>query len=112
MANRNPLRNWNDVQLLMATASVAITLGLWNLFAGPDRETAIQRAEEEASARAVEVQAEQAIAAPAVEAAPQQTQDGVLLLGGAAPQTQIVVQASGGRGGGGGGGGATSTRSS
>jgi len=30
-------RNWNDVQLAIATVAVVTTLGLWNLFAQPSK---------------------------------------------------------------------------
>jgi hypothetical protein len=108
--------------MIIATTSMAATLGLWNLFAGPDRAGAIERAEQEAAEKARVELAPTPMpvesVAPAVEAG------GVLLLGGAAPQSQIIVQSGGGGGGGGGrrgggeggggggGGAATSTRSS
>ena len=37
MANKPAPKNWNDVQLTIAAGSMALTLTLWNLFAGPDR---------------------------------------------------------------------------
>ena len=35
----NP-RNWNDVQIAIATTAIVTTLGLWNLFAIPKTATA------------------------------------------------------------------------
>jgi uncharacterized membrane protein YgcG len=118
MAGRPAARSWNDIQMIIATASMAATLGLWNLFAGPDRAAALQRAREEAEEKAKAELA--ATPVPLVGIVPNPTAGGVLLLGGAAPQSQIIVQSGGGggggrRGGGGGGGGggaAASTRSS
>ena len=49
MANKPASRNWNDIQIVIATGSMALTLVFWNLFAGPDRETAIKRAQEQAA---------------------------------------------------------------
>ena len=40
MTNKPAPRNWNDVQTVLATMAMALTLGLWNLFAGPDRALA------------------------------------------------------------------------
>jgi len=35
-------RNWNDVQIAIATGAVVITLGLWNLFAQPAKTVTAQ----------------------------------------------------------------------
>ncbi|MBI5951765.1 MAG: hypothetical protein HY865_08915 [Chloroflexi bacterium] len=117
MANKPAPRNWNDVQLMIATGSMAFTLVFWNLFAGPDRETAIRRAQEQAALPPSQPVQE---TAPAVEPQPSTLQTtGPILLGGSAPQTQVIVKVNrgggggdGGGGGGGGGGGSTSTSSS
>ena len=112
MPNKPAPRNWNDIQLVIATGSMALTLAFWNLFAGPDRESAMKRAQEQA---ALPPSQPTQIAAPVVEAQPSlQTSalpTGPILLGGSAPQTQITVVRGGGGGGGGGSGGG-STRSS
>ncbi len=119
MANKPASRNWNDIQIMIATGSMALTLIFWNLFAGPDRETAVKRAQEQASIPPPQpVQA----AAPMVEVQPtlQSTTlqgNGPILLGGSAPRTQIIIQGGGGGGGdgggaGGGGGAVASTGSS
>jgi uncharacterized membrane protein YgcG len=118
MSNKPASRNWGDIQLVIATGSMALTLALWNMFAGPDREVAMKHSQEKA---AIPPQPVQSVApAPALQAPVIPT--GPILLGGSAPQTTIVVQksrggggdtggASGG-GGGGGGGAVTSTGSS
>jgi hypothetical protein len=114
MANKPTARNWNDVQLILATTSMALSLGLWNLFAGPDREAAVTRAQQEAAqqeAAQPAIPASLVTPTPAISAPPTLQGNTPILLGGSAPQTRIVVQ-SGGKGGGGGGGRATSTRSS
>jgi len=33
----NTKNKWNDVQTVLAATAMTLTLGLWNLFAGPDR---------------------------------------------------------------------------
>jgi hypothetical protein len=35
MSAKPTKRNWNDVQIAVATAAIVTTLGLWNLFASP-----------------------------------------------------------------------------
>lgn len=35
-------RNWNDVQTAIATAAIVTTLGMWNLFARPEKTVAAQ----------------------------------------------------------------------
>ena len=116
MAAKGSGRSWQDIQLMIATSSVAVTLGLWNLLAGPDREASLERAEEQARQEALAADVQATPLAPAIAEAPMPPGETVLLLGGQAPQTRIVVQGGkgggGGRGGGGGGGAATSTRSS
>jgi len=117
MANKPAPRKWNDIQVAIATVSMASTLVFWNMFAGPDRESVEKRTQEQASVPPQPTIA----AAPIVAAQPTPLGDGKILFGGNAPQTQIIVQ-TGGRngggdsaaasGGGGGGGGVTSTGSS
>lgn len=38
-------RNWNDVQTAIATAAIVTTLGMWNLFARPEKTVAAQAQE-------------------------------------------------------------------
>jgi hypothetical protein len=112
MANKPPSRNWNDIQLAIATISMAVTLAFWNMFAGPDRASALQRAQEQAAI----LPPPTIPAMPAELAAPTPPGDGKILFGGSAPQTQIIVHSGGGGGGGNGrgngGGAVTSTKSS
>jgi hypothetical protein len=114
-------RSWFDTQMVIITISMAAVLGLWNLFAGPDREAAAQKAAEEFTNQQNQLtqQTEPVIISPApiaqpvppVAAPPQPGEK--IMLGGSAPQTQIFIQRGGGGGGGSGGGSnTTSTRSS
>jgi uncharacterized membrane protein YgcG len=118
MANKPVSRNWNDIQVVIATVSMAVTLAFWNMFAGPDRASAEKRAQEQAALPPEPIVA----TAPQVVTQPTPLGDGKILFGGTAPQTQIIVHGNGGGGGGnnGGGGGSatgggavvTSTKSS
>ena len=101
MANKSAPRNWNDIQVVIATISMAVTLAFWNLFAGPDRVSALKRAQEQA-----EIPPQPAVTdAPIVVVQPTPLGDGEILFGGNAPQTQVIVRNNGGGGGGGGGNG-------
>jgi len=122
MANKPAPRNWNDIQLAIATGSMALTLAFWNVFAGPDREAAMKRAQEQAALPPPQPTLVTQPVAPVVESQPvpqgAALPSGPILLGGSAPQTQVIVQSGGGGGGGGGsaagggGGAVTSTRTS
>jgi hypothetical protein len=96
--NKPASRKWTDVQLFLATAAMALTLGLWNMFASPDR--AVVKVNIQPTVQPPQPVAEQ----PAV-VAPTPAGPVKILLGGTAPQTQIIVNTGGGNGGGGGGGG-------
>lgn len=104
MANKPAPRNWNDIQVVIATISMALTLVFWNLFAGPDRESALKRAQEQAAIPPPEpLQTTETVVIQ-----PTPLGDGKILFGGSAPQTTVIVQnGGGGNGGGGGGGGGT-----
>jgi hypothetical protein len=104
-----PKRSWFDVQMTIMTVSMASALGLWNLFAGPDRETALRKAAE-AQASQPEPAAAELPPTPEVpvlnaNTAPLPESGEKIILGGVAPQTQVIVQAKRGGGGGGDGGG-------
>jgi hypothetical protein len=117
MANRPAPKKWIDIQVVIATISMASTLVFWNMFAGPDREAAAKRVQEQAASIPPQPTA---TAEPIAEIQPTPLGDGKILFGGNAPQTKIIVQTrnrNGGGGGGGsasggGGGGVTSTGSS
>jgi hypothetical protein len=95
MGNKPASRNWNDIQIVIAAISMALTLGLWNLFAGPDRETALKRAQTQPTQQPTGQSPAPIVAQPG----PTPLGDGVLLLGGSAPQTTVIIQ-GGGNGGG------------
>jgi hypothetical protein len=101
-----PKRSWFDIQMAIMTISMASVLGLWNLFAGPDRETALRKAAEAQASQPEPVDAPPPTPEPIVIAtavAPPQPGEKIL-LGGTEPQTQVIIQNNRGGGGGGGGG--------
>jgi hypothetical protein len=118
-----PKRSWFDIQMTIMTVSMASALGLWNLFASPDREAALRKAVEALAIQPEPVELPPTPEAPVLNAsvAPLPQPGEKIMLGGTAPQTQVIVQAKrkgggdgggGGAGGGGGGGPVTSTSSS
>jgi hypothetical protein len=106
--NKPASRSWGDIQMALAALTMALTLGLWNLFAQPDRVAAEQKAKE-APDLPPATEAASTLAAPA---APTQAGPIKILLGGVAPQTVITVQQPSRGGGGGGGGSVPHTRTS
>ncbi len=108
-------RSWFDVQMAIMTISMASVLGLWNLFAGPDRETALRKAAEAQASQPEPVEAPPTFEPAVVVTTAVPPKPGEkILLGGTEPQTKVIIQNNRGGGGGGGGGGGTvtSTRSS
>jgi hypothetical protein len=106
---QNKARTRTDVQWVISSVSLAVTLGLWGLFTGHEKGTAGVAGQVEMPAALQE----QVIVPQPQTLAPGQ----VLLFGGTAPQPQqpqIVVSQPRHKGGGGGGGGGavTSTGSS
>ena len=102
---QNKSKNWADIQFIISSISVALTLGLWGVFASNQKTGASVTGEV-----VVPTQQPDPVVAPQPQLLPGQK----LLLGGTAPQPpqQIVVTNGGGGGGGKKGGGAASTHSS
>ncbi len=46
MSPKSNHRNWNDIQIAIATTAIVATLGLWNLFATPAKTVTAQAADE------------------------------------------------------------------
>ena len=105
MSPKPTSNKWLDLQLIIAAVAMTSVLTLWNMFAGPDKEKAVEKAA-----------ADQAAQIPTIMPTPivvstMPPLGTTVLFGGEAPKPQVVVQ-SGGSGGGGGGGAVTSTKSS
>jgi hypothetical protein len=112
MSPKSTSNKWADMQLVIATIALTSVLALWNIFAGPDREKAVEKAAEKAAGeQAAKIPTATVMPAPVV--VPTIPPLGyTVLFGGEAPKPQvIVVQNKGGGGGGGGnGGGGTVTQ--
>jgi uncharacterized membrane protein YgcG len=100
---RSKPRNWKDVQLIISSISVALSLGLWSTWASRDKAEAAP-----AAPKATMPTTEAVTATPMPLLLPGQ----ILYLATAGPQTNAPVSSEqkpkrrkGGDGGGGGGGG-------
>jgi hypothetical protein len=119
MPPKSKTNKWVDLQLAIAAISLTSVLMLWNMFAGPDRN----KAEEKAAAdeQAAKIIPTETLAPEPVVVATMPPEGYTILFGGEAPKPQVIVvqnkNGGGGSGGGGGGGGGgasavTSTKSS
>ena len=108
MSTKPNQRNWNDVQLVIVSIALVLTLVLWNNFAGPDRA----RAQDNSTVAAASA------TAPGVALVPTPLPEIKIIFGGNTPGTSSGPVAAvpparksrnggGGSGGGGGGGGGT-----
>lgn len=101
MAPKPNSNKWSDVQLAIAAISMTAVIAFWNMFAGPDKAKADERAAAEQQALLIPTVTPTAF----VEAPmPEITMPPVgytILFGGAAPQPQVIV-VNKPRGGGGG----------
>ena len=105
MQNKPSPKSWADVQLVITSISVALTLGFWNLFASPE--------ERPLGGGGAEADLQAQPAGSIVTRLPLQVGQ-VVILNGAAPQVQSQPQAatSRSRKNKGGGGAVTTTGSS
>ncbi len=95
MKSRTKKRTWFDVQIVILTVATTAVLSLWNFFAGPDREAALESPVDEEVVSPV-VPTEDASPTPVVSAAVPVPGEKIM-LGGKEPQTTIVVQKSRGK---------------
>lgn len=126
MAPKNNSNKWSDVQLAIAAISMTSVIAFWNMFAGPDKTQADEKAAAERQASLVPTVTPVEVTPPPTPVVTMPPAGYKILFGGTAPQPQVIVVKSGGGGGGneddggggdGGGGGApaepvTSTSSS
>lgn len=111
MSPKPTSNKWADLQLAIAAISLTSVLMLWNMFAGPDKQKAAEKAAAEQAAKTPVPTEEPSFAPVPVETMPPLGY--TILFGGTAPQPQVVVvQNQKSKGGGGGGGSVTSTSSS
>ena len=100
MAGKPNTRNWNDVQLVIVSIALVLTLILWNAFAGPDRVKAGGNASPTTPATATSLPTD------VVALTPTPLPEIKIMFGGTPPgQTASVPVQPRPRGGGGGGSG-------
>jgi len=85
-------KSWTDIQMIISSIAIAITLGLWSLFSGPQKKNASVTGEV-----IVPPQPQNTSVVTQPQLAPGQK----LLFGGTAPRQKVVVVNGGGGGGGG-----------
>ncbi|MBI1794929.1 MAG: hypothetical protein HYR70_12185 [Chloroflexi bacterium] len=97
MQNKTSSKNWTDIQLIISSIAIALTLGLWSLFASPAKKNSGVSG--------------QVVVPPQPDtttvAQPQLAPGQKILFGGTAPQPQVIVKTTRK-----GGGGAVTTTSS
>ena len=95
MQNKSVPKSWTDIQMIISSIAIAITLGLWSLFSGPQKKNASVTGE-------MIVPPQTSTVNTTVVTQPQLVPGQKLLLGGTAPKQKVVVVNGGGGGGGGG----------
>lgn len=133
MQNKSAQKSWNEIEMLISSIAIALTLGLWNLFASSKKPSIASTDANVNLPPQPDTSTVVSITPTALPTNPLTLLPGqVLLLGGAVPlsatqslgqpststtttTTTTTVRPSGGKkggGGGGGGGGAATTHSS
>jgi len=113
MSSKPKSNKWADLQLAIAAISLTSVLLLWNMFAGPDKEKAAEKAAAEQAAKTPVPTEEPSLASVPVPVETMPPVGYTILFGGEAPKPQvIVVQNQKSKGGGGGGGGSVTSTSS
>ncbi len=100
MAPKPNSNKWSDVQLAIAAISMTSVIAFWNMFAGPDKAKADEKAMAEQQALLIPTSTSIIVETPV----PEVTMPPVgytILFGGAAPKPQVIVvrQPNGGGGG-------------
>ncbi|GAB4572794.1 MAG: hypothetical protein Fur0017_25210 [Anaerolineales bacterium] len=118
MAPKANANKWSDIQLAIAAISMTSVIAFWNIFAGPDKAKADDKAAAQQTLLIPTVTPTVIVEPPA----PEVTMPPIgytILFGGKAPQPQVIVvqKPKGGGGGGGnedsgGGGGAPASQPS
>jgi hypothetical protein len=90
MAAKPNSNKWSDIQLAIAAVSMTAVIAFWNMFAGPDRTKADEKAAAEQQALLVPTVNTISVEAPVPEVA-MPPLGYTILFGGAAPQPQVIV---------------------
>ena len=119
MAPKTNGNKWSDIQLAIAAISMTSVIAFWNMFAGPDKAKADEKAAAEQQALLIPTVAPIVIEETPMPEVTMPPVGYTILFGGAAPQPQVIVvnKPKGGGGGGGeedsgGGGGGSSAPAS
>lgn len=118
MAPKANGNKWSDIQLAIAAISMTSVIAFWNMFAGPDKAKADEKAAAEQQALLIPTITPTVIEETPMPEVTMPPVGYTILFGGAAPQPQVIVvnKPKGGDGGGGedpgGGGGGNSAPAS
>jgi len=117
MAPKATGNKWSDIQLAIAAISMTSVIAFWNMFAGPDKAKADEKAVMEQQASLIPTITPTVIVETPMPEVTMPPVGYTILFGGAAPQPQVIVvnKPKGGGGGGedsGGGGGGSSAPAS
>jgi hypothetical protein len=91
MKSKTKKRTWFDVQIAILTVAMTAVLGLWNIFAGPDRDADLNSQVDELAGKPASSM--DTSPTPVVSSA-MPVPGEKIMLGGKEPQTTIVVQQS------------------
>ncbi len=84
MPNKSSSKKWSDVEIAIATVSIAVTLGLWNVFAAPQQKNGTPQVNATVAPPPTDV--------PVTLSLPTVMPEVKILLGGKAPQIQAPAQ--------------------
>ena len=117
MAPKANSNKWSDVQLAIAAISMTAVIAFWNMFAGPDKAKADEKAAAEQQTLLIPTVTPTALVETPMPEITMPPVGYTILFGGAAPQPQVIVvnKPKGGGGGedpgdGGGGGSASASQ--
>jgi hypothetical protein len=104
MTPKTNSNKWTDVQLAIAAVSMTSVLAFWNMFAGPDRIKADEKAELDQQQIVLAPTATAIVITPPATPMPTMPPPGyTILFGGEAPKPQVIVVQQPSNNGGGGG---------
>ncbi len=113
MTSKTTANKWSDIHLAIAAISMTSVIAFWNMFAGPDRVKADEKAlaEQQSAGMPTVTSAPEIVEVPVAATMPPTGY--TILFGGKAPQPQVIVvaQPKKNNGGGNSGGGNGSSAS-
>lgn len=91
MAPKANGNKWSDIQLAIAAISMTAVIAFWNMFAGPDKSKADEKAAAEQQAVLIPTVTPTAFVEPPMPEITMPPVGYTILFGGAAPQPQVIV---------------------